>query len=70
MYFVFEPVAVAAEDVDLGVVDEPVDHGGRGERIAEDLGPGREGLVAVDDQRGAFVAGADEGKQQASGLGR
>jgi hypothetical protein len=30
---------------DLGVVDEPVDHGGGGDVFAEDLAPRAEGLV-------------------------
>ena len=55
---VFEAVAVAFEREDLGVVDEPVDHRGGDDVVAEDLAPGREGLVAGDDQRGAFVAAA------------
>ena len=29
--FAFEPVAVAIEDYDFGVVDEAVDHGGNGD---------------------------------------
>ena len=34
-----EPVAVALEAEDLGVVDEPVDHRGGGHVVAEDLAP-------------------------------
>jgi hypothetical protein len=45
---VFEAVGVAFEGDDLGVVDEPVDHGGGGDLVAEDLAPGREGLVGRD----------------------
>jgi hypothetical protein len=56
---VFEAVAVAFEAEDLGVVDEAVDHCGGGDLVAEDLAPGREGLVGGDDQGGAFVAAAD-----------
>ena len=41
---------------DLGVVDEPVDHRGGDDLVAEDLAPGREGLVGGDDHRGALVA--------------
>ena len=37
-------------------MDEPVDHRGGDGLVAEDLAPGGEGLVAGDDQRGAFVA--------------
>ena len=38
---VFEAVGVAFEREDLGVVDEPVDHGGGDDVVAEDLAPGR-----------------------------
>ena len=38
---VFEAVAVAFEGEDLGVVDEPVDHRGGDDVVAEDLAPGR-----------------------------
>jgi hypothetical protein len=43
---VFEAVAVAFEGEDLGVVDEPVDHGGGDDVVVEDLAPRAEGLVA------------------------
>ena len=56
---VAEPVAVALEREDLGVVDEPVDHRGGDDLVAEDLAPAGEGLVAGDDQRGALVAGTE-----------
>ena len=36
---VLEPVAVAFEGDDLGVVDEAVDHGGGDYVVAEDLSP-------------------------------
>jgi hypothetical protein len=44
----------------LGVVDEPVDHRGGDDLVAEALALGGEGLVAVDEQAGAFVAAAAE----------
>lgn len=56
LVFVFEPVGVAFEDDDFGVVDEPVDHGCDGDGVAEDLGPGGEAPVGGDDQAAAFVA--------------
>src|SRR4051794_7662786 len=65
---VFEAVAVAFEREDLGVVDEAVDHGGGGDFVAEDLAPGAERLVAGDDQRGAFVAAADEHEHEVGGV--
>src|SRR5207248_7928920 len=66
---VAEPVAVALEAEDFGVVDEPVDHGGGDGLVAEDLAPGGEGLVAGDDQAGALVAAGDEREHQVGGLG-
>src|SRR3954454_16524487 len=66
---VWEPVAVAAEGDDLGVVDEPVDHGGGHDVVAEDLAPAAERLVAGDDQAGAVGAGRDELEEQVGGLG-
>ena len=53
---VFESVAVAFEGDDLGVVHKSVDHRGGDDVIAEHLAPAAEGLVAGDDQGGAFVA--------------
>jgi len=50
-------------------VDEPVDHGGGDDFVAEDLAPGGEGLVAGDDQACAFVAGADEREHEVGGGG-
>jgi hypothetical protein len=66
---VLEAVAVALEGDDFGVVDEPVDHGGGDDLVAEDLAPAAERLVAGDDERGAFVAAADELEEQVRGLG-
>ena len=65
---VLESVAVSLEGDDLGVVDEAVDHRG-GDIVAEYLAPAAEGLVAGDDQRGAFVAGRDELEEQVRRLG-
>ena len=50
-------------------MDEPVDHRDGGDLVAEDLAPGAEGLVAGDDQRGAFVARRDEAEHQVGGFG-
>ena len=66
---VFEPVAVAFEGDDFGVVDEAVDHGGGDDVVAEDLAPAAERLVAGDDQAGPFVAGGDELEEQVGGFG-
>jgi hypothetical protein len=35
-----EPITVALEGEDLGVVDEAIDHRGGGDVVAEDLAPG------------------------------
>ena len=37
--FVFEPVGVSFQADDFGVVDEPVDHGGCHDVVAEDFAP-------------------------------
>src|SRR5450755_381170 len=66
---VFEPVGIAFEREDLGVMDEAVDHRGRGDFVAEDLAPGAERLVRGDDQARAFIAAADEHEHQVRGLG-
>ena len=65
----FEPVAVAFEGDDVGVVDEPVDHGGGDDFVAEYLAPAAEGLVGGDDETGALVAGGDELEEQVRCLG-
>ena len=49
-------------------MDEPVDHGGGGDLVAEDFAPGAEGLVGGDDERGALVAAADEHEHQVGGV--
>jgi hypothetical protein len=51
------------------VVDEAVDHGGGHDGVAEGLAPTIEGLVASDDDRGAFVAGRDELEEQVGSVG-
>jgi hypothetical protein len=58
---VFEPVAVAFERDDLGVVDESVDHGGGDDVVAEHFAPAiwgwlmflRVGLLLVPGQKGS-----------------
>jgi hypothetical protein len=66
---VLEPVAVAFEADDLGVVDEAVDHRGGDDVVAEDLAPAAEGLVGGDDERSALVSGRDELEEQVRGFG-
>jgi len=66
---VFEAVAVAFEAEDFGVVDEPVDHGGGDDLVAEDLAPAAERLVAGDDEAGSLMAGGDELEEQVGGFG-
>jgi hypothetical protein len=57
------------EGDDVGVVDEPVDHGCGDDVVAEDLAPASEWLVAGDDEAGAFVAGGDELEEEVGGSG-
>jgi hypothetical protein len=51
------------------VVDEPVDHGGGDDGVAEDFAPSSEGFVGGDDDGGPFVAGGDELEEQVGGFG-
>src|SRR5262245_58808366 len=53
------PVGVAGEGEDLGVVDEPVDHGGGYDVVGEGLAPAPEGQVGGDHDRALFVAAGD-----------
>jgi hypothetical protein len=66
---VSEPIAIAFEGDDVGVVDEPVDHGGGNDVVAEHLAPPAEGLVAGDDETGSFVAAGDELEEQVGRFG-
>jgi hypothetical protein len=66
---VLEPVAVAFEADDVGVVDETVDHGGGDGVVAEDLAPAAERGVGGDVDAGGLVAGGDELEEQVGGLG-
>ena len=54
---------------DVGVVDEPVDHGGGDDFVAEHFAPAAEGLVGGDDEAGALVAAGDELEEQVRCLG-
>ena len=54
---------------DLGVVDEPVDHRGGNDFVAEGLAPPAERLVGRYDQAGPLVAGGDELEEQVGGFG-
>ena len=66
---VFEAVAVPFEGDDFGVVDEPVDHGGCDDVVAEPFAPAAEGFVRRDDQRGPLVAAGDQLEEQVRGFG-
>ena len=57
------------EGDDFGVVDEPVDHGGGDDVVAEDFAPAAERLVGGDDQLGPLVAAGDELEEQVGGFG-
>lgn len=65
---VLEPVAVALEGDDLGVVDEAVDHGRGDHVVAEDLSPAAEDLVAGHDQTRAFISGRNQLEEQVGGF--
>ena len=65
---VFQPVAAAFESVDVGVVDDAVDHGGGDGLVAEDVSPAGEWQVAGQDQRGVFVTAGDELEEQVGGV--
>ncbi len=65
---VLEPVAVAFEVDDLGVVDEAIDHGGGDGGVPEHLAPTAERLVRGDDHRRSFVAGGDELEEEVGGF--
>ena len=64
----FQPVAATFEGVDVGVVDDAVDHRGGDGLVAEDVSPAGEWQVAGEDQRGVFVAAGDELEEQVRGV--
>jgi hypothetical protein len=66
---VFEPVGVAAEGDDFGVVDESVDHGCGDDFVTEDFTPAAERFVGGDDQAGALIAAGDELEEQVRRFG-
>jgi len=49
-------------------VDDAVDHCGGDGLIAEDAAPAAEGQVRCQDQRGVFIATADELEEQVRGV--
>ena len=51
---VAEPVAVAFEGYNVGVVDDPVDHGGGDDVVTECIASAAELLVGGDDQAGVL----------------
>ena len=65
---ILQTVGVSLEGEDLGVVDEAVDHRHGDGVVAEDLAPGREGLVGGDDQAGVLVAPGDEHEHEVGRL--
>jgi len=54
---------------ELGVVNEPVDHGAGDDVVAEYFSPAAEGFVAGDDQRCPFVAVGYLFEEQVRGFG-
>lgn len=63
-----EPVAVAFEADDLGVVDDPVDHGRSDGQVSEDVAPAGEREVRRQDHGGVFVAAGDELEEKVRGV--
>ena len=63
-----EPVALALDVDGDRVVQQAVEDGGGDHRVAEDVPPGAEALVAGDDDRAALVAAADELEEQVGAL--
>ena len=62
-------IAAAADGQGVGVMSQTV-QGGTGQQvIVKDLGPFLEGAIAGDDDRGPFVAFADDLVQVLGGLG-
>src|ERR1700751_4089077 len=66
---VFQPAGVAFEGDCLGGVDEPVDHRGGDDLIADDFSPEPERIVGGDDQQCTLVAGGDQLEEQVRCLG-
>src|SRR3712207_9595308 len=66
---VAQPVAVAPEGEDFGVVVEAVDHGGGDRVVGEEFGPSRVLLCAGYELRPAFVGGAEGDVTQVGGFG-
>lgn len=63
-----EPVAVAFEADDVGVVDDPVDHGRGDGQVPEDVAPAGEGQVGRQDHGRGFIAAGDQLKEQVRGV--
>ena len=66
---VLEPIAVALQADDLGVVDQAVDHGGGNGGVPEHLAPAPEGPIGGDQHRGPLVAGRHQLEEQVGRLG-
>jgi hypothetical protein len=62
-------VGVAFESDDIGVVDEPIDHGGSDNFVAEHLAPAAKGLVGDDDRGGSLLAAGDQLEERVCRLG-
>jgi hypothetical protein len=65
---VTEAVAGAFEGQDVGVVDDPVDHGGGDGLVAEDGSPAGEWQVRGQDEGGVLVAGGNQLEEQVRGV--
>src|SRR5262249_15761700 len=63
-----QPVALALDVDGDGVVQQPVEDRRGDHRVAKDVAPGAEALVAGDDERAALVAAADELEEEVGAL--
>jgi len=70
IFDVITAVAVALDADDLGVVDQPVDEGGRGGRIGKDGEPLAEGQIGREDQAATLVAATHDLKEEIARRGR
>jgi hypothetical protein len=67
--FAAQAVALAFHGEDFGVVEEPIDHGGGGHVVAEDLSQALNGLLEVTIIEARSVAVRDKAEHEVGGFG-